>query len=94
MRIILVAGAGIAWASAGLAQPVTPPPAGTLATTTEQHSSDAYGNRVDRSTSTYRDSSGVAEDKSTTTTTAPMPPPPPPVATTTTTTTTETTGPK
>lgn len=97
MRAALFAGVAALSAAAALAQPLTPPPAGTLATTTEQHGVDAYGNRVDRSSSTYRDTNGVAQDKASTTTTVPAlppPPPPPPLATTTTTTTTETTGPK
>lgn len=67
--------------------PVAPPP-GTLATTREHHAVDAYGNRVDSSSSTYRNDQGVAEDRTMTTTSVPAPPP---VASTTTTTTRSTT---
>ena len=56
--------------------PVAPPP-GTLSTTRETHAVDAYGNQTNSQASSYRDSNGVAEDKSTTTTTVPAPPPPP-----------------
>jgi hypothetical protein len=69
------------------------PPVGTLSTTHEVHSVDAYGNRVDSQASTYRDSQGVASDRKTTVVTAPPPPPPPPTSTTTTTTTSSTSGP-
>ena len=72
----------------GQAAAVPPPPAGTLATTHETHAADAYGNRMDSQSTTYRNSQGVAQDKQTTSTIVAAPPPPPP---TTTTTTTETT---
>jgi hypothetical protein len=67
-----------------------PPPAGTLSSTRETRTVDAYGNPVVSRGSTYRDSTGVAQDSQTTTTTVPVAPPPPPVTTTTTTQTTNT----
>jgi hypothetical protein len=74
--------------------PPSAPPAGTLSVTRDSHTVDAYGNRTDSQSTTYRDSQGVAQDRSTTTTTvAPPPPPPPPVITTTTTTRTTTEAP-
>jgi len=61
--------------------PVTPPPIGTLSSTREVHGVDAYGNRIDKTQSTYRNTNGVAQDSETTRTVVP-----PPVTTTTTTT--------
>lgn len=68
------------------AAPVAPP-MGTLSTTREQHAVDAYGDRSDSRSTSYRDSTGVAEQSESRTVTAPPPPPPPPPMTTTTTTT-------
>ena len=68
--------------------PVAPPPAGTLSTEHEVHAVDAYGNRLDKTETTYRNSNGVAQDSSTTTTAVPAPPPPVTTSTTTSTTTT------
>jgi hypothetical protein len=65
--------------------PAVPPP-GTLSTTREAHAVDSNGNQIDSKASSYRDSNGVAEDKSSTTTSMPPAPPPPPVTTSTTTT--------
>jgi hypothetical protein len=65
------------------------PPAGTLSTTHVQKAQDAYGNSVDSKSTSYRDSTGVAQDSSTTTKTMAAPPPPP--VSSTTSTTTETT---
>jgi hypothetical protein len=70
-------------------EPVTPAP-GALSTTRTHDAVDAYGNRVDSKSTTYRDSQGVASDSHTTTQTV-APPPPPPVSSTTSTSTTETT---
>ena len=67
---------------------VTPPPGGVLSTTRTSKSVDAYGNRVDSQSTTYRNANGVAQDSETTTRT--VAPPPPPVVTSTTTTTTHT----
>lgn len=67
---------------------VTPPPSGVLSTTRTSKSVDAYGNRVDLQSTTYRNANGVAQDSETTTRT--VAPPPPPVVTSTTTTTTHT----
>jgi hypothetical protein len=67
--------------------------AGTLSSTRTTRAVDAYGNQVVSRQTTYRNSNGVAEDRSTTTTTVPVAPPPPPVTTTTTTEQT-TTGPQ
>jgi hypothetical protein len=63
---------------------VVAPPAGVLSTTRTTGAVDAYGNRVDQQSTTYRNSQGVAQDTQTTTQYAP----PPPVASTTTTETT------
>jgi hypothetical protein len=76
------------------AAPVAPPPDGTLSTTHEVHAVDAYGNRLDKKESTYRNSNGVAQDSQTTTSTVPAPPPPPPVTSSTTTSTTTSTVPQ
>ena len=54
--------------------PVAPPPVGTLSTTRETKAVDAYGNTAKSTTSTYRNSEGVAADSRTTTTTMPVPP--------------------
>jgi hypothetical protein len=69
------------------------PPEGTLSTTRETHSEDAYGDQRYSKTTTYRNSNGVAQDSKTVTTTVPAPPPPP-VSTTTTTTESTTTEPR
>ena len=74
--------------------PVAPPPEGTLSTTHEVHAVDAYGNRLDKKESTYRNSNGVAQDSQTTTSVVPAPPPPPPVTSSTTTSTTTSTAPQ
>ena len=73
---------------------IAPPPIGTLSTTQEHHAVDANGNRVDATSTTYRNSQGVAQDRQTTSTVVAAPPPPPPQATTTTTTTESTTAPR
>ncbi len=70
-------------------EPVAPAP-GALSTTRTHEAVDAYGNRVDSKSTTYRDSQGVASDSHTTTQTV-APPPPPPVSSTTSTSTSETT---
>ncbi len=67
-----------------------PPPPGTLATTHKVQAVDAYGNRYEKTQSTYRNENGVAQDSTTTRTYAPPPPPPPAVSSSTTTTTTTT----
>ncbi len=63
--------------------PILAPPPETLSTTRTTRSVDAYGNRVDSQSTTYRNGMGVAEDRQTTTRTVTVPPP---VTTTTTTT--------
>src|SRR5579871_4568117 len=63
-----------------------PPPDGTLSVTREHRSIDANGNQSESTETTYRNSDGVASEKTTRTTTYP-----PPVATTTTTTRSSTT---
>jgi len=68
--------------------PLQAPQPGTLSITRDSHAVDAYGNRTDSQSTTYRDSQGVASDRRTTTTT--VLPPPPPVTTRTTTQTTTT----
>jgi hypothetical protein len=75
------------------AAPMSPPP-GTLSQEREVHAVDAYGNRYDKKSTTYRDAQGVATDSTTTQTTAAPPPPPPPVTTYRSTTTTTTTAPQ
>jgi hypothetical protein len=77
------------------APPATPapPPPGTLSSTRKEVAVDAYGNRYEKTQSTYRNSNGVAQDTTTTRTTVPAPPPPP-VTTSTTTSTTSTTAPQ
>jgi hypothetical protein len=75
------------------AAPVPPPP-GTLSTTHQVQAVDAYGNRYDKTSTTYRNSSGVAQDSTTTRTIVAAPPPPPPSYRSSTTTTTTTTAPQ
>lgn len=71
------------------AAPVPPPP-GTLSSTRKVVAVDAYGNRYEKTQSTYRNTNGVAQDTTTTRTTVPAPPPPPAITSTTTSTTTTT----
>jgi len=71
--------------------PVSPPP-GVLSSERQVHAVDAYGNRYDKTQTTYRNSNGVAQDTTTTRTT--VAPPPPPVTRSTTTTTITTTAPQ
>jgi hypothetical protein len=73
--------------------PVSPPP-GVLSTERHVQAVDAYGNRYDKTQTTYRNSNGVAQDTTTTRTTVAPPPPPPPVVSSSTTTTTTTTAPQ
>jgi hypothetical protein len=108
MSIRIFAAAALLLASVGVASaqpyqdpaappppaPVAPPAPGTLSTTHEVHAVDAYGNRLDKTQSTYRDSNGVAQDSSTSIRTVPVPPPAPPVTTSTSTSTTTTTAPQ
>jgi hypothetical protein len=72
------------------ATPVSPPP-GVLSTERHVQAVDAYGNRYDKTQTTYRNSDGVAQD---TTTTRTIVTPPPPVTRSSTTTTTTTTAPQ
>jgi len=88
---ILLSGAACAQAQMPVA--ANPPPAGTLSTTRDTHAVTPDGTQIDSRGTTYRDTNGVASDRTTTTTTAPPPPPPPPVITSTTTTDTQTESP-
>jgi hypothetical protein len=74
--------------------PAMSPPPAALSVTRESHAADSYGNSTDSRSTVYRDSQGVASDKTTTTTTVAPPPPPPPVTSSTTTTTQTTTAPQ
>jgi hypothetical protein len=69
--------------------PLVPVP-GTVQTSRESHAIDAYGNRTDSSTSSYRSVDGVARESQTTTTQVPVAPMPPVTTSTTTTRTTTT----
>ncbi len=85
----LVFTTGLASAQPYPAAPAPPPP-GTLSTTRKVEAVDAYGNRYEKTQSTYRNTNGVAQDTTTTRTTVPAPPPPPAITSTTTSTTTTT----
>jgi len=93
---VLMLGTGMAAAQTAypdapspVAAPASPPP-DTLSTTRKVQAVDAYGNRYEKTETTYRNSNGVAQDSTTTRTTVAPPPPPPPVTSSSTTTTTTT----
>jgi hypothetical protein len=85
----LLLSTGLAAAQSDPAAPVPPPP-GTLSSTRKVVAVDAYGNKYEKTQSTYRNTNGVAQDTTTTRTTVPAPPPPPAITSTTTSTTTTT----
>jgi hypothetical protein len=93
--VALMLGTGVAAAQSYSGYPpppppsgTVPPPPGTLSQEHEVHAVDAYGNRYDKKSTTYRDPQGVATDSTTTQTTVAPPPPPTTVYKSTTTTTT------
>lgn len=103
MKLHLLAFAAImAAGGSALAQPapdpnvpgsVEAPPAGTLSTTRTEKSISPDGTQTQSVQTNYRNSNGVADDRSTTTVVQPPAPPPPVESSTTTSTTTTTTPP-